>query len=63
MYHCCRCPGRVHTLLITEELADQMDTIYDDVTNYGSELLVFSNQTESGAQLKSFGGMAARLRW
>jgi stalled ribosome rescue protein Dom34 len=55
--------GRVQTLLITEDLADQMDTLYDDVTAYGSELLVFSNQTESGAQLKSFGGIAARLRW
>ncbi len=55
--------GRVGTLLITEDLADQMDSIYDDVDEYGSELLVFSNQTESGAQLKGFGGMAARLRW
>jgi len=33
------------------------------VTEFGSELLVFSNQTESGAQLKGFGGIAARLRW
>ncbi|MGY5858170.1 MAG: peptide chain release factor aRF-1 [Candidatus Thorarchaeota archaeon] len=55
--------GRVHTLLITEDIADQMDSIYDDVTEYGSELLVFSNQTESGSQLLGFGGMAARLRW
>lgn len=55
--------GRVQTLLVTEDLADQMDTLYDDVTAYGSDLLVFSNQTESGAQLKSFGGIAARLRW
>jgi len=55
--------GRVQTLLITEDLADQMDTIYDDVSQYGSELLVFSNQTESGAQLKAFGGIAARLRY
>jgi len=55
--------GRVQTLLITEDLANQMDSLYDDVTQYGSELLVFSNQTESGAELKSFGGMAARLRY
>jgi len=55
--------GRVETLLITEDLADQMDSIYDEVTEYGSDILVFSNQTESGAQLKSFGGIAARLRW
>jgi len=55
--------GRIDTLMITEDLADQMDSIYDDAANYGSELLIFSNQTESGAQLKSFGGIAARLRW
>ena len=55
--------GRVSTLLITEELADQMDSIYDEVTEFGTVLLVFSNQTESGAQLKGFGGLAARLRW
>lgn len=55
--------GRVDTLMITEDLADQMDSIYDEVAEYGSNLLVFSNQTESGAQLKSFGAIAARLRW
>ncbi|TFG34918.1 peptide chain release factor 1 [Candidatus Thorarchaeota archaeon] len=55
--------GRVETLLITEDLADQMDSIYDEVAEYGSDLLVFSNQTESGAQLKSFGEIAAKLRW
>ena len=55
--------GRVQTLLITEDLADEMDSLYDDVTEFGSELLVFSNQTESGSQLKGFGGIAARLRW
>lgn len=55
--------GRVETMLITEDLADQMDSIYDDAAEYGSDILVFSNQTESGAQLKSFGGIAARLRW
>jgi peptide chain release factor subunit 1 len=55
--------GRVETVMITEDLADQMDELYDEVGNYGTELLVFSNQTESGAQLQSFGGIAARLRW
>lgn len=55
--------GRVDTVMVIEDIADQMDEIYDEVSNYGSKLLVFSNQTESGAQLKSFGGMAARLRW
>jgi peptide chain release factor subunit 1 len=55
--------GRVQTILITEDLADQIDSIYDEVAQYGTELLVFSNQTESGAQLKSFGGIAARLRY
>jgi peptide chain release factor subunit 1 len=55
--------GRVQTLMITEDLADQMDSIYDDADAYGSDILVFSSQTESGAQLKSFGGIAARLRY
>lgn len=55
--------GRVETLMISEDLADQMDELYDEVSQYGTELMVFSNQTESGAILKSFGGLAARLRW
>lgn len=55
--------GRVETILITEDLADTMDEIYDEAGTYGSDLLVFSNQTESGAQLQAFGGLAARLRW
>jgi peptide chain release factor subunit 1 len=55
--------GRVDTLMVLEDLADQMDELYEEVGAYGSQLLVFSNQTESGAQLKSFGGIAARLRW
>ncbi|OLS31661.1 MAG: Peptide chain release factor subunit 1 [Candidatus Thorarchaeota archaeon AB_25] len=55
--------GRVDTIMVLEDLSDQMDELYDEVTAYGSKLMVFSNQTESGAQLKSFGGMAARLRW
>ncbi|MHA2158326.1 MAG: peptide chain release factor aRF-1 [Candidatus Thorarchaeota archaeon] len=55
--------GRVDTLMVLEEVSDQMDDLYDEITTYGSKLLVFSNQTESGAQLKGFGGMAARLRW
>ncbi|MFX1604943.1 MAG: hypothetical protein ACFFDD_03480, partial [Promethearchaeota archaeon] len=55
--------GRVDTLMVLEDVADQMDDLYEEVGAFGSQLLVFSNQTESGAQLKSFGGMAARLRW
>ncbi len=55
--------GRVDTIMVSEDLADQMDELYEETANYGSQLLVFSNQTESGAQLKAFGGMAARLRW
>jgi stalled ribosome rescue protein Dom34 len=49
--------------MVIEDIADQEDDLYEEVSTYGSKLLVFSNQTESGAQLKSFGGMAARLRW
>jgi peptide chain release factor subunit 1 len=55
--------GRVDTIMVIEDLADQLDELYEEIENYGSKMLVFSNQTESGAQLKSFGGMAARLRW
>ena len=55
--------GRVDTLMVLEDISDQMDDLYDEITTYGSKLLVFSNQTEPGAQLKGFGGMAARLRW
>jgi len=55
--------GRVDTVMVLEDIADQMDELYEEVGAYGTQLLVFSNQTESGAQLKSFGGMAARLRW
>ncbi len=55
--------GRVDTIMVSEDLAEQMDELYEEVGTYGTNLLVFSNQTESGAQLKSFGGMAARLRW
>ncbi len=55
--------GRVDTIMVLEDLSDQMDELYDEVTAYGSNLLIFSNQTESGAQLKGFGGIAARLRW
>jgi len=55
--------GRVETIMVSEDLAEQMDELYEETSTYGTQLLVFSNQTESGAQLKAFGGMAARLRW
>jgi peptide chain release factor subunit 1 len=55
--------GRAETIMITENLADQLDELYDEAANYGTELMIFSDQTESGAQLNSFGGIAARLRW
>lgn len=55
--------GRVETIMVSEDLAEQMDELYEETANYGTQLLVFSNQTESGTQLKAFGGMAARLRW
>lgn len=55
--------GRVETLMIVEDATELIDDLYDEITNYGTELLVFSSQTESGAQLNSFGGIAARLRY
>ncbi|MFW9885080.1 MAG: peptide chain release factor aRF-1 [Candidatus Thorarchaeota archaeon] len=55
--------GRVETIMVTEDNTDLIDSLYNEIGEYGSELMVFSAQTESGAQLKSFGGVAARLRW
>ena len=55
--------GRVDTLMIVEDETDLIDDLYDEITNFGTDLLVFSSQTESGSQLKSFGGIAARLRY
>ena len=55
--------GRVASLMVVEEGFDGIDALIDEVSEYGTELLIFSTQTESGAQLKSFGGIAATLRW
>jgi peptide chain release factor subunit 1 len=55
--------GRVDTLLVVEDETDLIDEHFNDIQNFGTKLVVFSNQTESGAQLKSFGGIAARLRY
>ncbi|TFG09752.1 peptide chain release factor 1 [Candidatus Thorarchaeota archaeon] len=54
--------GRIDTVMILEghKLLDELVT---EVENYGTEIMVFSSQTESGAQLESLGGIAARLRW
>ena len=49
--------------MVVEDDTDMIDDLYDEIDNYGTELLVFSDQTESGSQLKSFGGIAARLRY
>lgn len=55
--------GRVSLLLVVEDNADLIDDLYDEIATFRTELMVFSSQTESGAQLKSFGGIAARLRY
>ena len=55
--------GRVETIMVTEDNTDLIDSLYDEIDEYGSELMIFSAQTESGAELKSFGGVAAKLRW
>ncbi len=55
--------GRVETILISED-SPMLDTVIEEAPNYGTDVLVFSSQTESGQQIKSFaGGIAARLRW
>jgi peptide chain release factor subunit 1 len=55
--------GRVRTILVIEDDMDLVDEFMNEAQTYGSEVMVFSSQTESGAQLKSFGGVAAKLRW
>ncbi|NHJ15034.1 MAG: peptide chain release factor 1 [Candidatus Thorarchaeota archaeon] len=55
--------GRVEKVLILEDELELIDALYDEASEYGTEIMVFSSQTESGAQLKSFGSIAAILRW
>ncbi len=55
--------GRVETALVTEENFELIDMLYDEASEYGTQIMIFSSQTESGAQLKAFGGIAAKLRW
>ncbi len=54
--------GRIDTVMVLEG-HELLDELVQEVENYGTEIMVFSNQTESGAQLESLGGIAARLRW
>jgi peptide chain release factor subunit 1 len=55
--------GRVATLMVVEDSADLIDDLYEEIKTFRTELMIFSSQTESGAQLNSFGGIAARLRY
>lgn len=55
--------GRVEKILVLEDELELIDTLFDEASEYGTEIMVFSGQTESGAQLKSFGSIAAILRW
>ncbi|MHA1928913.1 MAG: peptide chain release factor aRF-1 [Candidatus Thorarchaeota archaeon] len=55
--------GRVDTLLVVEDKMELIDELFDEINSYGTKIMVFSSQTESGAQLSGFGGVAARLRW
>ena len=55
--------GRAETIMVSEDLSELIDSLYDQISEYGTDLMVFSSQTESGTQLNSFGGVAARLRW
>ncbi len=54
--------GRIDTIMILEG-HELLDELVQEVENYGTDIMVFSSQTESGAQLESLGGVAARLRW
>ncbi|MFW9907280.1 MAG: peptide chain release factor aRF-1 [Candidatus Thorarchaeota archaeon] len=55
--------GRVQTLMVVEDKDELIEDLYDEITTFGTNLMIFSSQTESGAQLRSFGGIAARLRY
>ncbi|MFW9849857.1 MAG: peptide chain release factor aRF-1 [Candidatus Thorarchaeota archaeon] len=55
--------GRVATLMVVEDNTELIDDLYDEISTFRTDLMIFSSQTESGAQLKSFGGIAARLRY
>ncbi|MHA1577612.1 MAG: peptide chain release factor aRF-1 [Candidatus Thorarchaeota archaeon] len=55
--------GRVDTLLVVEDKMELIDDIYEELEGFGTKVMIFSSQTESGAQLSSFGGIAAKLRW
>ncbi|UCE09270.1 MAG: peptide chain release factor 1 [Candidatus Thorarchaeota archaeon] len=55
--------GRVEVLMLIEDHTDLMEELMELVVSTKAELLIFSSQTESGAQLKAFGGVAAKLRW
>ena len=55
--------GRVDTLMVSEDSFDTYGDLIQEADQYSTEVLVFSSQTESGAQLKNFGGIAATLRW
>ncbi len=55
--------GRVDVLMVSEDEFEKYGSLIEESEEYGTEILIFSSQTESGAQLKNFGGIAARLRW
>jgi peptide chain release factor subunit 1 len=55
--------GRVEVLMVSEDTYDKYGPLIEEAEAYSTETMIFSSQTESGAQLKSFGGIAARLRW
>ncbi|MHA2261059.1 MAG: peptide chain release factor aRF-1 [Candidatus Thorarchaeota archaeon] len=55
--------GRVETLMLIEDNTELLEEMMELIVNTKTELMVFSSQTESGAQLSAFGGIAAKLRW
>ncbi len=55
--------GRVDTILISEKKTDLIDEIIDIAEQFSTDVVIFSSQTESGAQLEAMGGVAAILRY
>ena len=56
--------GAVEVLLLSEFLSDEeIDRFENEAANYSTKVEIISLETQEGAQLKEFGGIAAILRY
>ena len=49
--------GRAEVIMVTEKIADQSDELYDDAANYGTELLIFSDQFHQFCDFRQFNAL------